>query len=171
MGSARSGAAAPILIVTVAAGCAVASTSGCGADRAPQAPVTATSEAYVEPPPEPEAGAQFADAGGPDVARQNCDEARAAYIRRHEFNGDRAGGRVTAGQFSAVLNSGRYFAHCHIPDDSSIDICAAVVDGQAVGVTVAIRPLDAAGDACVESAIRALAFPSNHRMDVVRTHF
>jgi hypothetical protein len=73
--------------------------------------------------------------------------------------------------FSRVLDHGGYLIGCGIPNDTSVDVCAAVQLGRVVGVTVVTRPANAAMQRCVADAVRKLSFPSHPKVDVARTHF
>nr|PZN14395.1 MAG: hypothetical protein DIU78_26400 [Pseudomonadota bacterium] len=85
--------------------------------------------------------------------------------------GPRGQADITAGQYGAILNRGTYFAHCGIPDSMGVNICAAVQNGRAVGVTVTTKPRDRRAEACVAAAVRGLRFPSHPKLDVTRTQF
>ena len=78
---------------------------------------------------------------------------------------------ITAGQYGRVLNGGGYFSHCGVPNSMAVNICAAVQNGRAVGVTVSTQPPDAKKAACITSAVRGLSFPSHPKLDVTRTRF
>lgn len=73
--------------------------------------------------------------------------------------------------FADVLENGAYLSPCAIPERTSLDICAAVQGGRAVGVTVVTRPEDGRVNACVRGAVASLTFPTNPRLDVTRTRF
>jgi len=70
-----------------------------------------------------------------------------------------------------VHNGGGYFSHCGVPLRMTFNICAAVQNGRAVGVTVSTRPNDAKRESCIASAVRGLSFPSHPKLDVTRTRF
>jgi hypothetical protein len=53
----------------------------------------------------------------------------------------------------------------------ALEVCAAVRDGRAVGITVVTRPADARVRACVRNAVAALPFPKSPRLDITRTRF
>ncbi len=103
----------------------------------------------------------------------SCEGAIAAY-KGDEIDigsGQKHAADLTAGQYGAILNSGRYFAHCGVPDSMSISICAAVQNGRAVGVSVATKPRNGGIASCVASSVRGLSFPSRPNLDVTRTSF
>jgi hypothetical protein len=111
--------------------------------------------------------------GHPIVAGgTSCEAAQAAYVEEYKIGG---GGKVqadlTAGAYGSVLNRGSYFAHCGVPDNMSVSICAAVQNGRAVGVTVSTNPSNGGIAGCVSRAVRGLGFPSHPRLDVTRTTF
>lgn len=100
-----------------------------------------------------------------------CEQAVEDYIRSFDVGDAPPPGDSTAGQYGAVLNRGTYFKHCAIPDTTGIDICAAVLDGRVVGVTVRTSPVAPARADCIATAVLQLAFPANVRMEVARTRF
>jgi hypothetical protein len=78
---------------------------------------------------------------------------------------------LSAEDFAAVLNEGSYLGPCSVPDTAAIEVCVAVRDGEAVGVTVTTRPRDAALADCGATQVAALSFPKHPKMDVARTKF
>jgi hypothetical protein len=78
---------------------------------------------------------------------------------------------LPAEAFSRVLNHGGYLSGCSIPDDTALDICVAVKEGQVRGVTVRASPPNARVSACVGAAVARLRFPHSSRLDVARTRF
>jgi hypothetical protein len=102
---------------------------------------------------------------------QSCESAQAAYVEEMSMGGPKGQADLTAGQYGAVLNRGSYFAHCGVPDSMNLNICAAVQNGRAVGVTVSTRPADRRVQSCVAAGVRGLSFPSHPKLDVSRTQF
>jgi hypothetical protein len=102
---------------------------------------------------------------------QSCESAQAAYVEEMSMGGPKGQADLTAGQYGAVLNRGSYFAHCGVPDSMGINICAAVQNGRAVGVTVSTKPRDPRIQSCIAAGVRGLSFPSNPKLDVSRTTF
>jgi eukaryotic-like serine/threonine-protein kinase len=51
------------------------------------------------------------------------------------------------------------------------EVCAAVKDGRAIGITVVSTPPSAQLNSCVRRAVAHLKFPQNSRMDVTHTRF
>ena len=100
---------------------------------------------------------------------QSCEAALDAYNAQGHVEGGQAD--ITAAQYGQVLNHGAYFSQCQVPASMSVEICAAVQKGRAVGVTVVTRPTDATKASCVASAVRELRFPSHPQLDIVRTRF
>jgi hypothetical protein len=116
--------------------------------------------------------AKKSGAGGGSIAGgQSCEAAMDSYNEVMEVGGKRGQADITAGQYSRVLNSGSYFSHCGVPNSMAVNICAAVQNGKAVGVTVSTSPSDSSKSACIASSVRNLSFPSNPRLDVTRTRF
>jgi hypothetical protein len=101
---------------------------------------------------------------------QSCEGAMDAY-NEVKVMGERGQADLTAGQYGRVLNGGSYFSHCGVPNSMAVNICAAVQNGRAVGVTVSTRPSDPKKVSCITSAVRNLSFPSHPKLDVTRTAF
>ncbi|MCC6217745.1 MAG: hypothetical protein IT376_23000 [Polyangiaceae bacterium] len=101
----------------------------------------------------------------------SCEGAQAAYVEEMNIGGAKGPADLTAGQYGAILNKGTYFAHCGAPDDMKINICAAVQNGRAVGVTVTTDPRNPGVAGCIAGGVRGLSFPSHPKLDVTRTSF
>lgn len=99
-----------------------------------------------------------------------CEDAQAQNVEEIDLHG---GGQVdlTAQDFAAVLNNGAYLAPCEVPETSKIQICVAVRAGAPFGVTVTLDPSNPDLEVCVARQVRALAFTSHPKMDIVRVHF
>lgn len=98
----------------------------------------------------------------------------AAATANDEVDLTKAGSRapdVTRDAYASLLDNGRYLAGCRIPNHVRFEICAAVRDGRAVGVTVTTTPRNAGVAACVRAAVSRLSFPVSPRLDVTRTRF
>ena len=100
----------------------------------------------------------------------SCESAMNAYNEEMSM-GNKGKADLTQGQFASVMNSGSYFSHCGVPNSMGISICAAVQNGRAVGVTVVTTPSSPSHQSCIASGVRRLSFPSNPKLDVVRTKF
>ena len=109
--------------------------------------------------------------GIPTVAGgQSCEAAMDAYNEEKSM-GEQGQADITAGQYGRVLNGGGYFSHCGVPLSMTVNICAAVQNGRAVGVTVSTQPNDPRKESCIAGAVRGLSFPSHPKLDVTRTRF
>ncbi len=98
----------------------------------------------------------------------SCEAARAKYVEDY----DKASPPdLSAGAYGSVLNKGTYLNSCGVPSSMSVNICAAVQNGRAVGVTVTTNPPNKGISSCVANAVRALSFPSHPRLDVTNTTF
>jgi hypothetical protein len=104
-------------------------------------------------------------------AGTSCEAALAAYSQPVVVGGPSGPPDLSAGAYASVLNRGSYLAHCGAPPDMRIQICVAVQNGSAVGVTVRTTPADRGIGRCIAQAVRSLSFPSHPRLDVVRTTF
>jgi len=102
---------------------------------------------------------------------QSCEAAQASYVEEMSVGGPRGQADITGGQYAAILNRGSYFAHCNVPDSAKINICAAVQNGRAVGVTVVVSPRNPGASSCIAAGVRGLGFPSNPKLDVTHTSF
>jgi hypothetical protein len=101
----------------------------------------------------------------------SCESAQAAYVEEMSVGGPRGQADITGGQYGAILNRGSYFGHCGVSDSMGVNICAAVQNGKAVGVTVTTRPRDRRAESCIAASVRGLRFPSHPKLDVTRTQF
>ena len=101
---------------------------------------------------------------------QSCEAAQAAYVEEMKI-GQKVQADITAGQYGAILNSGSYFAGCGVPSSMGVNICAAVQNGRAVGVTVVTSPRNPRVAGCIAASVRRLNFPSHPKLDVTRTRF
>jgi hypothetical protein len=95
----------------------------------------------------------------------------APYVEEMSIGGPRGQADITGGQYGSILNRGSYFGHCGVPNATGLNICAAVQNGRAVGVTVVARPRNRGIESCVSAAVRGLKFPSHPKLDVTRTTF
>ena len=102
---------------------------------------------------------------------QSCESAAASYNEEMSVGGPKGQADITGNQYAAVLNRGSYFAHCGVPETAHINICAAVQNGRAVGVTVVVNPRNPGAASCIAAGVRGLSFPSNPKLDVTRTSF
>ena len=91
---------------------------------------------------------------------QSCESARNAYVEEMSMGGPKGQADLTAGQYGSVLNRGSYFGHCGVPDSMGINICAAVQNGRAVGVTVTTKPRDPRIQSCIAAGVRGLTSPA-----------
>src|SRR5690606_28349138 len=101
----------------------------------------------------------------------SCEAAIARYNEEFTIGGGSGKPDLTAGAYGAVLNRGSYLNSCGVPSNMSVNICAAVQNGRAVGVTVTTSPSNPGIASCVASQVRGLGFPAHPRMDVARTSF
>ncbi len=101
----------------------------------------------------------------------SCEAAINAYSNYEITMGQKQRADLTRGQLGAVLNTGSYLNACGVPSSMSVNICAAIQNGRAVGVTVVTNPRNGAKASCISSQIRRLSFPSNPKLDVTRTSF
>jgi len=78
---------------------------------------------------------------------------------------------IPLSEYSAVLGRGTYLVPCGVPSTAAVTVCAAVVQGKAVGITVTLSPHNQRIINCVIEGIQGLSFPSHPRMDIATTRF
>jgi hypothetical protein len=110
------------------------------------------------------------DAARPSVAL-SCEAAIARNREEVTIGGARGPADVTRDAYAGILENGRYLSGCAIPDRAVFEVCAAVQNGRAVGITVSSNPPNAALNGCVRRAVSRLKFPTSPRLDVTRTRF
>jgi hypothetical protein len=121
--------------------------------------------------PDPGRGPTPAPASGKGSSDgTTCEQARDSYVDEVKI-GARGESDLSAADFAAVLNRGTYLEPCAVPSNSKLRICAAVQNGQAVGVTVAAEPSAPDVEICVAKEVRKLAFPAHVKLDVVNVQF
>lgn len=121
------------------------------------------------------AGAKWSGGSADGVARpvlrggMSCEQAMDTYTTELKM----AGGKpdLTTGQLGGVLNNGSYVIACGAPDSMTVNICAAIQNGKAVGVTVTTDPANAGIASCIASRVRSMSFPVHPALDVTRTVF
>jgi len=101
----------------------------------------------------------------------SCEAAIARNTEEIAIGGPAAAPDVTREAYASILQNGRYLSGCRIPDRTVFEICAAVKDGRAVGITVVSNPADPSLNACVRGAVARLKFPNNPKLDVTHTRF
>jgi len=144
--------------------------SGCGTTNGPVPAKTPDREPQARRslPSTDVAPAQVANSGTSDGV--NCEQAQAQNVE--EMNLQAGGQRdLTAADFGEVLNNGTYLVACDVPPSSHVQICAAVQNGVAVGVTVSLDPPNPEIELCVSKQVRALSFASHPKMDITRVRF
>jgi hypothetical protein len=105
------------------------------------------------------------------VALTSCEAAVARNNEQLELGAPRGPADITREAYAGVLQNGGYLRGCSIPEQTVFEICAAVKNGRAVGVTVVSNPASAELNACVRRAVSRLQFPSSERLDVTHTRF
>ena len=127
--------------------------------------------AEERPPQDPTHAETPPDSAPAPVAVSSCEAAIARNNEQLTIGAARGPADITREAYASILQSGRYLAACSIPDRTVFEICAAVKDGRAVGITVTSSPTSPALNACVRNAVARLSFPQNPRLDVTHTRF
>jgi len=104
-------------------------------------------------------------------ALPSCEAASAAYRQQIDFAGAPGAPDLTQQAFASILENGAYLSGCGVPDHTALEICVAVQEGRAKGVTVVARPANARISACVRRAVASLRFPYSSKLDVTHTRF
>jgi hypothetical protein len=99
-----------------------------------------------------------------------CEEVRDKNVEEVAI-GAATGPDLSEKELGAVLNDGKFLAACQVPNDTKVNVCAAVKNGEVLGVTIATLPSDPDLEQCIAKQVRALSFPSNPKLDVVRTEY
>jgi len=142
--------------------------NGCGGSSSAAAPTRASGPTF--PTETGQAPTPITPSGKGSSDGTTCEQARESYVE--EINvGARGQSDLSADDFAAVLNRGTYLEPCAVPTTSKLRICAAVQNGQAIGVTVAAEPSASDLEICIAKEVRKLAFPSHVKMDVVNVQF
>src|SRR5262245_18214952 len=105
-------------------------------------------------PPGARAGAQDAPTASAFGAESwdgvTCEAARDAHPDEVGVGAKRVEGpEPSDAQYSAPLATGTYLDECEVPQQTRVTVCAAILDGKAVGVTVATSPEDGEKERCV----------------------
>ena len=108
------------------------------------------------------------DARGPV---SSCEAAIARNSEQITIGAARGAADITRDAYASILQNGRYLAACSVPERTVFEICAAVKEGRAVGITVVSSPASPTLNACVRGAVARLKFPSNQHLDVTHTRF
>ncbi|WP_437948363.1 hypothetical protein WME98_48490 [Sorangium sp. So ce296] len=114
----------------------------------------------------PSGGGSYPTLGG----GMSCEAAQARYVEEYKL-GNNGPADLTAGAYGNVLNRGTYLNACGVPSTMDVNVCAAVQNGRAVGVTVTTSPSNPGIASCIAGQIRGMSFPSHPRLDVARTTF
>ncbi|MBI5532980.1 MAG: hypothetical protein HY898_09710 [Deltaproteobacteria bacterium] len=150
--------------------CAVAAAwlvTACGGG-APPPPTTGPSTGrHVVEPNAPSSGPR--PTGGSSDGT-TCEEARDQNNEEIAI-GSSSGPDLSVKELGAVLNDGKFLDACQVPNDTKVNVCAAVKNGQVIGVTIATLPSDPELEQCIAKQVRGLSFPSNPKLDIVRTEF
>jgi len=103
---------------------------------------------------------------------KSCERARDENVETMDMRKGPSGrADLTEEQLGAPMRSSEFFASCGLPDSANADICVAVKRGKAVGVSVAVSPLNNRVAACIDRSARRLSFPVSDNLDVVHQKF
>lgn len=98
----------------------------------------------------------------------SCDEAM-------DQNEDRMGQAQASAEAEAevkkLLNAGAYLNRCQVASSSSVEICAAIMDGEVLGVTVELDPGTSSQADCVAGEVRMMKVPQSPALIRASTQF
>jgi hypothetical protein len=151
--------------------------TGCGAPKATGAPPDLPT--LREPPPslgesaaEPPDEAVPPEDDVPPIDFPSCDQARSSYVESYDLSARGQGPPdVPLSEYQAVLGRGTYLEPCGVPRSAAVTVCAAVIQGKAVGASVTLAPHNQRIINCVIQAVEGLSFPSNPRLDIATSRF
>ncbi|HEX4337689.1 MAG TPA: hypothetical protein VH062_17365 [Polyangiaceae bacterium] len=101
----------------------------------------------------------------------SCEAAQAAYVEEMNVGGPKGPADITASQYGSIMNGGGYLNGCGLSSSTAVDVCVAVQNGHAVGVSVRTRPHNGGAASCIASHVRGMSFPVHPKLDVTRTSF
>lgn len=78
---------------------------------------------------------------------------------------------LTDAQLGAPMKTSAFFSHCGLRDNENAEICVAVKEGKALGVSVGVAPSNRKTAACIDRAARKLHWPASDKLDVVHQKF
>ncbi len=152
---------------------ALAVVSGCGAAPAagPAARVPEATDSASERAP------VAAASGGRQVSATrggtSCEAARAAWADDAAARGADAPKPPPEHdeELKNTLNRGSYLNDCGVPESADVSICAAIVDGKARGVSIAVEGGTQAQADCLADLVGKMPFPSHETMSITKTRF
>jgi hypothetical protein len=101
----------------------------------------------------------------------SCEAAQAAYVEEMNVGGPKGPADITASQYGSIMNGGGYLNGCGLSSSTAVDVCVAVQNGHAVGVSVRTRPHNGGAAGCIAGHLRGMSFPVHPKLDVTRTSF
>lgn len=140
---------------------------GCGGDPPPPAKAPSAGKPSSPPrPPRPSAAPLTGGSSDGTTCEQAIDKNNEELAIGKKQDND-----LSTNDLGAVLNNGAYLAECDVPASARVSVCAAVKEGHAVGVTVAVSPSNPDVEKCVSGKVRTMGFPIHKKLHVARTTF
>lgn len=78
---------------------------------------------------------------------------------------------LTDSELGGPMRSSSFMGSCGLADSANAEICVALKQGKALGVSVKVSPTNNKVAACIDKATRRLKFPSSDKLDVVHQKF
>lgn len=103
--------------------------------------------------------------GGGGRGGASYESAVAGNVQQIDMNGHVAGPDLTDLQLSGPLRNATFLNSCGAPDSMHVTVKVAIKMGRAVGVSVYSSPPNSGVTACVDRAVRNLAWPVNQKLD------
>jgi hypothetical protein len=114
-------------------------------------------------------GAGGGGGGGP--SGMSYEAALASNVQQMDMTGKAASPDLTNDQLAGPMQNATFLGGCGVPASMHVTVKVAVRMGRAVGVSVYPSPPSLAIAACVERAVRGLAWPANGKMDSFVTSY
>jgi eukaryotic-like serine/threonine-protein kinase len=117
------------------------------------------------------AGGRGGPGGGGFPSGLSYEAALASNVQQIDMNGHPSGPDLTDQQLSGPLHNAAFLDSCGAPQSMHVTVRTAVKMGRAVGVTVSTSPPNGGVAACIDRAVRNIAWPVNAKMDSFTTNY
>jgi hypothetical protein len=100
-----------------------------------------------------------------------CEDGRTAWLDEHPPSSAEEPPAEHAAAIKEQLNRGTYLNECNVEPSVAVEICAAIAEGQAVGITVGLDPGSVQQADCVAEKVREMTYPEHPDLVMARTAF
>jgi hypothetical protein len=102
---------------------------------------------------------------------KSCEKAQDENPQTLDMSGKGGSPDLTNDQLGAPFKNAAFLSTCGLTDSADADLCVAVKNGKALGVTINVTPKNNKVAACIDRATRKIAFPASPKLDVVKEHY